>query len=61
MTDIFEEYGWDWSYHAYREWPGWNLEYGTDQKDTKPSEKPTARFEVMEKWWRMNVKTGAER
>ncbi len=61
VTDIFEEHGWDWSYHAYREWPGWSLEYGTDQQDTKPSEKPTARFAAMEKWWQQNAKTGAGR
>ena len=24
--DIFEEYGWDWSYHAFREWEGWSVE-----------------------------------
>ena len=24
---IFEEYGWDWSYHAFREWPGWSVEH----------------------------------
>ena len=24
--DIFEEYGWDWCYHAFREWDGWNVE-----------------------------------
>ncbi len=23
---IFEEYGWDWCYHAYREWPPWSVE-----------------------------------
>ena len=23
---IFEEYGWDWSYHAFREWDGWSVE-----------------------------------
>ena len=23
---IFEEYGWDWSYHAFREWAGWDVE-----------------------------------
>ena len=23
---IFEEYGWDWSYHAFREWEGWDAE-----------------------------------
>ncbi|MGN0833175.1 MAG: glycoside hydrolase family 5 protein, partial [Kiritimatiellia bacterium] len=21
---IFNEYGWDWTYHAFREWPGWS-------------------------------------
>jgi hypothetical protein len=26
VTSIFEEYGWDWCYHAFREWPGWSLE-----------------------------------
>ncbi len=24
--DIFEEYGWDWCYHAFREWEGWSVE-----------------------------------
>ena len=25
--DLFEEYGWSWTYHAYREWPAWDVEY----------------------------------
>ncbi len=25
-TSIFEEFGWDWTYHAYREYDGWSLE-----------------------------------
>ena len=24
--DLFEEYGWDWTYHAFREWDGWSVE-----------------------------------
>ncbi|MBQ0032044.1 MAG: cellulase family glycosylhydrolase [bacterium] len=24
---IFEELGWDWTYHAYREFPGWSVEH----------------------------------
>lgn len=24
---IFENYGWDWTYHAFREWPGWSVEH----------------------------------
>ena len=31
--DLFEEYGWDWCYHAYREWPGWSAEHSTDPAD----------------------------
>lgn len=36
--DIFEEYGWDWSYHAFREWSGWSLEHeGEPGKPLRPS------------------------
>jgi hypothetical protein len=24
--EIFEEYGWSWCYHAYREWQAWDVE-----------------------------------
>lgn len=24
---LFEERGWSWTYHAFREWPGWSLEH----------------------------------
>lgn len=24
---IFNEYGWDWTYHAFREWNGWSVEH----------------------------------
>lgn len=27
---VFEEYGWDWCYHAYREWPPWSVEFDHD-------------------------------
>jgi endoglucanase len=29
VMNIFEGYGWDWSYHAFREWDGWDLERPT--------------------------------
>ncbi len=25
--EIFEEQGWDWTYHAFREWDGWSVEH----------------------------------
>jgi len=27
---VFEEYGWDWSYHAFREWSGWSVEHACE-------------------------------
>ena len=36
--DIFEEYGWDWSYHAFREWEGWSVEHeGPDWRGLVPA------------------------
>ena len=38
LTAIFNEYGWDWTYHAFREWTGWSVEHeGTGPADMKPS------------------------
>lgn len=35
---LFEEYGWDWSYHAFREWDGWSVEHeGPDMDHLTPS------------------------
>ena len=35
---IFEEYGWDWTYHAFREWRGWSVEHaGPDSGHLVPS------------------------
>ena len=28
--ELFDEYGWDWCYHAFNEWRGWNVEYAGD-------------------------------
>ena len=42
---LFEEYGWDWSYHAFREWQGWSVEHeGPDAQHLVPSaENPRKR------------------
>ena len=28
VIELFESYGWDWTYHAFREWDGWSVEHG---------------------------------
>ncbi len=35
---VFEEYGWDWTYHAFREWPGWSVPHEADSpEDSHPA------------------------
>ena len=43
---VFEEYGWDWTYHAFREWNGWSVEHeidGTRSKYKPSSDNPRRR------------------
>ena len=36
--ELFEEYGWDWTYHAFREWKAWSVEHeGPDRDHMVPS------------------------
>ena len=56
--DLFEEYGWDWTYHAYREWDGWSVEHGSDPQDHQPTREPTGRGKIMLDWFGKNVKPG---
>lgn len=54
---IFEEYGWDWTYHAFREWPGWSVEAANlpfDRNHHPAATEPTDRFLVLQKWFRKN-------
>ena len=30
---VFDEYGWDWTYHAFREWQPWSVEHEGPDKD----------------------------
>ncbi len=53
---IFEANGWDWSYHAFREWQGWSVEYGSDKNATAPSPTPTDREMLLRSWFAKNVK-----
>ncbi len=36
---VFEEYGWDWTYHAFREWAGWSVEHEADNPDAEHPDK----------------------
>lgn len=48
-VNTFEALGWDWSYHAFREWQGWSLEIAasTPRTSTTVSPNPTDRETVI--------------
>jgi hypothetical protein len=54
--ELFEEYGWDWSYHAYREWDGWSVEHGPERDDHQPTAVPTDRKRLLLDWFGRNAK-----
>lgn len=54
--EVFEEYGWDWSYHAFREWDGWSVEHGPDPNDHQPTAQPTDRKKLLLEWFARNKK-----
>ncbi|MDD4540233.1 MAG: cellulase family glycosylhydrolase, partial [Lentisphaeria bacterium] len=37
--ELYEEYGWDWTYHAFREWDAWSIEHdGYEFQKVRPSD-----------------------
>jgi aryl-phospho-beta-D-glucosidase BglC (GH1 family) len=52
VIELFEEYQWDWSYHAYREWSGWSVEHSDDPAVDDVTTVPTARKLLLQKWLR---------
>lgn len=53
---IFEEYGWDWTYHAFRESKIWSLEYEGQTDDTLVPSKDNPRKRVLLNAFRKNGK-----
>jgi hypothetical protein len=49
-------HGWDWSYHAFREWSGWSVEHGSDRSNTAPATIPTRRQQLLRQWFARNQK-----
>lgn len=55
---LFEEYGWDWTYHAFREWDGWDVECGSAPSDVTRRE-TTDRKSVLLKAFEQNSASAA--
>ena len=46
---LFEEYGWDWTYHAFRQWPGWSVEHeGPDARHLVPCDDTPRKRALLE-------------
>jgi len=56
LIAIFEDRGWDWSYHAFREWSGWSVEHSSNRNETERSPTPTARQKILQSWLKKNEK-----
>lgn len=54
VTDLFETLGYDWTYHAYREWQGWSLEHEGSLDDPRRAVEPTDRERVITRWLKQN-------
>ena len=54
VISIFEEYGWDWSYHSFRESQVWSVEHSADRFDYKRTEQTTGRKQVLLNYFRRN-------
>ncbi|MBR0458457.1 MAG: cellulase family glycosylhydrolase [Victivallales bacterium] len=57
VISVFEEFGWDWTYHAYREAPCWDLEKeasSTSGKRTYTPSEDNPRLRVMRAAWQKN-------
>ena len=54
--DLFEKHGWDWTYHAFREWDGWSVEHGSDRNNHQPTPQPTPRKRLLLEWFAKNEK-----
>ena len=56
LIEIFEHHGWDWAYHAFREWEGWSVEHVGDRNNTARPAEPTDRQKLLQHWFGKNEK-----
>ncbi|HEV7301113.1 MAG TPA: cellulase family glycosylhydrolase [Tepidisphaeraceae bacterium] len=61
VTALLEELGYDWTYHAYREWHGWSLEHEGPLNAPRKAAGPTDRQRVITRWLEQNELFNAAR
>ncbi len=55
-VDVFEEFGWSWAYHAFREYHGWSVEHGNEKGDETPAKAPTQRQQLFLEAFKKNAR-----
>jgi len=55
VIEIMEARGWDWAYHAFREWDGWSVEHSSDPGDHTRAAQPTSRGELLRSYFARNT------
>jgi aryl-phospho-beta-D-glucosidase BglC (GH1 family) len=54
IIELFEENVWNWDYHAFREWQGWDVEMIGDKDHPQHSPVPTDRQLLLMDWFKKN-------
>lgn len=54
--EIFEQYGWDWCFHSYGGWNGWNPTFGSEDKGSNLQDggKTTKSLKILLKYYKLN-------
>jgi endoglucanase len=52
--ELFESYGWDWCYHAFREYEGWSVEMSENINDHTPTLVPNDRQQLLRSYFAKN-------
>lgn len=54
VIDVFEQNGWGWAYHAFREFDGWSVEHTEDKNNHEPARTRTNRERLLRSWFSKN-------
>jgi len=54
--EILERHGWDWNFHGFREFDGWDVEFIDDTRERKRATETSDRAKVLRGWYGKNQK-----
>ena len=57
----FEQWGWNWSYHSWREYQGWDAEMSNTDPNDLTRYRDTPRMRLLRGYYRLNAHSGRPR